>query len=151
MGGSDSAQVAGDPNDLDSVEASPTGVDSITVNDIEELAPLRERIASMIVDCDADRGFEVELVASELVTNALEHGGVDVVHVEVRRRAEQLELTVAAADRGASGTFHPDPDVPDPHDTRGRGLVIVRALARSYRVRIEGGVRYDEVVMALDA
>ncbi|MEP4650580.1 MAG: ATP-binding protein, partial [Ilumatobacter sp.] len=88
--------------------------------------------------------------ASELVTNALEHGGVDTVHVDVRRRPTELDLVVAAADTGPERTYHPDPDLPDPQDARGRGLVIVRALSQSYRVRVEGGFRYDEVVMTLD-
>ena len=122
---------------------------SITVSTIGELGACRAAIAALLVDCDPDRCFDAEVVVSELVTNALEHGRARTVDVQVRRRGSRLDLVVASAARGAPGSYHPDPDVPDPDDARGRGIVIVRALAESYRVLVHDGTRCDEVVMSL--
>lgn len=145
VSGKDSAHVSGGPSGQSDTHPS----ESVEVTSLSGVAACRQRIVALIADCDGDRCFDAEVVVSELVTNALEHGQVDVVHVEAQRRPGHLDLVVASPDQGASGTFHPDPDLPDPHDARGRGLVIVRALADSYLVRVQAGIRYDEVVMSL--
>jgi anti-sigma regulatory factor (Ser/Thr protein kinase) len=92
---------------------------------------------------ERDRGVDdLELVVSELVTNALRHGG--------SREGNPIELTVLdgphgtrveVRDRGEGflAPWSPGPD--DPWEPGGRGLQIVDRLARHWGVeRSEGTV-----------
>jgi two-component sensor histidine kinase len=68
------------------------------------------------VSLDGDKATALALVFSELLQNALEHGG-DRIRVELARRNEEVVLTIAddgGGIRGAAGT----------------GLSIVEALVR---------------------
>jgi two-component sensor histidine kinase len=69
------------------------------------------------VSMQGDRATALALVFSELLQNALEHGG-DAVTVELARRNGEVRLSVA--DDGAWGGTAED----------GTGLSIVRALVR---------------------
>jgi two-component sensor histidine kinase/putative methionine-R-sulfoxide reductase with GAF domain len=84
------------------------------------------------VSLAGDRATALALVFSELLGNALEHGG-DSVQVELVRRDD--EVVLAIADDGAGMGAAPD----------GTGLSIVRALVRDElrgRLRLEDGAGF---------
>ncbi|HEY1366577.1 MAG TPA: GAF domain-containing protein [Gaiellaceae bacterium] len=121
-----------------------------------ELAELLERLRVMIVQGLAggkvvearlaqvslagDRATALALVFSELLQNALEHGG-DAVRIELTRR--DGEVVLAIADTG-----------PGPGDgAAGTGLSIVRALVRDelqgeFELRSDGGTLAEVVFPA---
>jgi anti-sigma regulatory factor (Ser/Thr protein kinase) len=70
---------------------------------------------------------DLALVASELVTNAIEHGS-GPVDVSARRRPDgvQVEVTSGVTAR------HPDRLDPPPVRASGRGLLVVDALAADW-------------------
>jgi anti-sigma regulatory factor (Ser/Thr protein kinase) len=76
---------------------------------------------------------DVELVVSELVTNAVRHGrGEITMHLEVAPD----RVVVGVQDQGAG---HPSPREPDATDANGRGLALVAVLATQWGVRPEPG------------
>ncbi len=73
---------------------------------------------------------DTELVASELVANAVRAGArVIDIHVDVHR--DHVEVAVVD-----DGTGWPTPRTPDAGDTSGRGLQIVTSLALSWGVTV---------------
>ncbi len=74
---------------------------------------------------------DVELAASELVTNAVIHAAGEV-HVALRRLPDGVELEVEDAGEAA-----PVLRVADHEESGGRGLAIVDALARAWGVQEE--------------
>jgi two-component sensor histidine kinase/putative methionine-R-sulfoxide reductase with GAF domain len=120
-------------------------------DDDVELADLLDRLRAMLVQgvgagkaietdldpvsLDGQRANALALVFSELVGNALEHGG-DRVRIELRRRDGEALLAVADDGGGIGGA-------PD-----GTGLSIVRALVRdelrgTLELSSEGGLRAE--------
>ena len=89
----------------------------------------------------ADVAEDVELVVSELVTNAVvastgedgrpryadEGGGLPIVHL--RLRSDQLRLVVEVWDPSPQA---PEARQPEPDAENGRGLVLVEALSRRW-------------------
>ena len=93
---------------------------------------VRQALAAWGMD---DLSGDAELLASELVANAAEHGDGKPVSLALRRYADPdgrpaitCEVTGAAPRRAPRL-------VPGPDAERGRGLAIVEALARSSGVR----------------
>ena len=88
-------------------------------------------------DVDDESAADITLVASELVTNAVEYGTGDPVEITVRRCADLVELTVAAAAREL-----PIPAwEPAPVDAaRGRGLFLVGELSDRLSIIAEDDV-----------
>lgn len=79
----------------------------------------------------------LELVASELVTNAVRHSGTGSVVVYVRVGAPSLLIKVCDRGPGVEGRTQE----PGPLDEGGRGLFLVEALSRSWgtsTVEIDG-------------
>ncbi len=94
------------------------------------------------VSLAGDRATALALVFSELLQNALEHGG-DAVRIELARRNGDAVLTIADDGHGIDD------------DASGTGLSIVRALVRDelkgrLDLRNEGGTR-AEVVFPVEA
>lgn len=76
---------------------------------------------------------DVELVVSELVTNAVRHGhGRITMHLEVAPD----RVVVGVQDEGAA---RPAPRQPDVSEVNGRGLALVAILATEWGVRPEPG------------
>lgn len=67
------------------------------------------------------------LLLSEAFTNAVRYGGGEEVTVSVHARRERIRVEVVDAGRGALPHY-----VDDPSGERGRGLPIMRALARDW-------------------
>ncbi|HEX9597939.1 MAG TPA: GAF domain-containing protein [Gaiellaceae bacterium] len=83
------------------------------------------------------RATALALVFSELLQNALEHGG-DTVRIELERRNGDVVLAIADSGNGIRD------------DAEGTGLSIVRALVRdelkgSFELRADGGTRAEVV------
>ena len=74
----------------------------------------------------ADQVDDVVLVASELVTNAVEHGTGGDIEVSVKASNACVELSVTAP---SDGLPRPADGVPPVDALRGRGLLIVAALS----------------------
>lgn len=79
----------------------------------------------------------VELLASELVTNAVRHGGGPSV---MRCVIENDRLTVSVSDRSEAPPTLQSPAPLDPH---GRGLRLVATLAERWGVNVRPGYGKD--------
>lgn len=113
---------------------------------LSSLAPVRARLAAALerAGWTGDEGARIVLVASEALTNAIEHGSVPGARVEVGVSVgpDAVELRVRDAGRpGRSGWTPPGPPAPD--GVRGRGLLIMRALADDLDLR--AGARGTEL------
>ena len=92
---------------------------------------------------------DAELLASELVANAAEHGDGKPISLALRRHAEPDEqpgITCEVTD-GSPATPRRTERAPDAE--RGRGLTIVEALARSSGVRASQGGKTSWFTLAL--
>jgi len=69
---------------------------------------------------------DAQLVVTELVTNALVHAG-STCELSARLAGGVLRLEVADTGRGV-----PDPQLPEPFEERGRGLLLVSALSTAW-------------------
>ncbi|MFI1396924.1 ATP-binding protein [Streptomyces sp. NPDC020681] len=106
--------------------------------DLTAVPEVRRVLRELLHQCGKPESDVAELLASELVTNALihtDHGAVvtatvapSTVRVEVRDF--MAGLPEAAEPSG--------PSVPDVLDTHGRGLVLVQSLADAWGVRTQG-------------
>jgi len=78
---------------------------------------------------------DAELLASELVANAAEHGDGKPISLALRRHAEPGEQPGITCEVTDGSPAMPRRTEPGPGAERGRGLAIVDALARSSGVR----------------
>jgi anti-sigma regulatory factor (Ser/Thr protein kinase) len=78
---------------------------------------------------------DAELLASELVANAAEHGDSKPIGLALRRHAEPGEQPGITCEVTDTSPAMPRRTEPGPDAERGRGLAIVEALARSSGVR----------------
>jgi len=93
---------------------------------------VRRRVANVALGCGAspDEALVVELLASEVVTNAVVHGP-ERGHVAVRAGVRDGAFTVAVTDQGHGGPVLRDPE---PTEPSGRGLHVVANLASAWGV-----------------
>ncbi|WP_258726333.1 ATP-binding protein [Cellulomonas sp. NS3] len=93
---------------------------------------VRRRVANVALGHGAspDESLVIELLTSELVTNAVVHGP-DEAHVGVRTAYQDGAFSVAVTDRGTGL-----PVLRDPHPTElsGRGLHVVANLASTWGI-----------------
>ncbi|MFE9421657.1 ATP-binding protein [Kitasatospora sp. NPDC006697] len=100
--------------------------------DLAALAPLRARLRAALADWGlAELADTAELLASELVTNALLHTGAGAVLDAAPTGAGGLLVEV----RDEGGGL-PAPRSADADATSGRGLLLVEALADRWGVRL---------------
>jgi len=96
-----------------------------------EVGHARRHVAAACDGLPRDVVEVAKLLTSELVTNAMEHGGGDIA-VTVERASS--ELRVAVRDGGSGGLRAGGRD----HDrTGGRGLMLVESLSASWGVAAE--------------
>ncbi len=108
----------------------------------------RRFVVDSLADEPAAMREDVELVTSELVTNALLHGGAPV-RLRVLRTADAVRLEVEDAGRQAPVPLQPSADA-----MTGRGLALVAALSTAWGVergRDGGKVVWAEVGGSPDA
>lgn len=102
--------------------------------DPQERGSRRERIA-IAEHCDGRLAPEVvhdmQLVASELVTNAFEHGARGVVTLDINVHGDSATVTVTST--GSSvGILNPNLwTFPEPTQASGRGLALTRAMSQA--------------------
>ena len=100
----------------------------------------RQAIASLSEHVPEDTLYQLNLLVTELVTNAVRHAGIgpaSSVGLEVTVCDELI--FVAVTDPG--GGFDADVGVPDPLDEGGRGLFLVQQIAERWGVANEHGTR----------
>jgi anti-sigma regulatory factor (Ser/Thr protein kinase) len=78
-----------------------------------------------------DLSADAELLASELVANAAEHGDGKPISLALRRHADCAGRPAVTCEVTDSAPRFAPQLVPGPDAERGRGLMIVEALARS--------------------
>jgi anti-sigma regulatory factor (Ser/Thr protein kinase) len=71
---------------------------------------------------------QAQLAVSELVTNAVMHGGASIT---VTLECEDDLLTLVVEDRGGRGVVQPG-DLEDPAPVSGRGLLLVQAMSSAW-------------------
>jgi anti-sigma regulatory factor (Ser/Thr protein kinase) len=136
-------------------------IDQITVTDSETIraelpadltsasqarTAVREALAAWGMDRLTD---DAELMASELVANAAEHGDSTPIGLALRRHAqpsEQPGITCEVTDASAA---LPQRTSPSLDAERGRGLAIVNALAQSSGVRASQSGKTSWFTLAL--
>lgn len=90
----------------------------------------RKHVADACRDYDGDLACTAMLLASELITNALEHGS-GVITVLVSLTPSQVRVDVAD-----ESPLHPTSRAADPDDENGRGLLIVEHLASAWGMQL---------------
>ena len=95
-------------------------------------AAIRQALAAWHMDQLSD---DAELLASELVANAAEHGDGKPIGLALRRHAEPGERPGVTCEVTGTAPEYSQRQAPGPDAERGRGLAIVAALARSSGVR----------------
>jgi anti-sigma regulatory factor (Ser/Thr protein kinase) len=103
--------------------------------DLVEVAAARRFVRAMLGDVPPAVSADAQLIASELVTNAVEHGRGSSVIMELHRRDAEVDVMVESVG--------PAPDVGEVEQWRvasvdeitGRGLGIIRNVASRVDVR----------------
>lgn len=121
-------------------------IERLTVASLSDLAAARRLVHTAAQSALGEtRAADVELVTSELVTNALEHGAGPPVDVDVAAAA--TGITIAVASRSADLPV-PSTEPAPVTQLRGRGLQIVSAL--SDHVLVTGADGHLAVVVRFD-
>lgn len=108
----------------------------VVASDLAEVAAARRFVGEGLRGrFDADMIADVELITSELVTNAVEHGAVHDVTIILRCDDDEVSVTVVSV--GASPGVGPIPtwELPIADEVMGRGLAIVRLVADRVEVQ----------------
>ncbi len=107
---------------------SPRDVRSLTLSaDVANLGQIREFVAGAARDNNAceDTIEELQLVVSELATNAMHYNDADTVSVGVQSDGSSWTIEVSNADN--LGELKA-PELPEPSALTGRGLFLVDAM-----------------------
>ena len=92
---------------------------------------------------------DAELLASELVANAAEHGDGKPISLALRRHADPGEQPGITCEITDGSPAMPQRTEPGPDAERGRGLAIVNTLARSSGVRASEAGKTSWFTLAL--
>ena len=109
-------------------------------------AAIRQALTGWQMDQLSD---DAELLASELVANAAEHGDGQPIGLAVRRHAEPDGHQGITCEVTDTAPEQPQPQTPGPDAERGRGLTIVAALAQSSGVRASQAGKTSWFTLAL--
>jgi anti-sigma regulatory factor (Ser/Thr protein kinase) len=132
------------------VSQEESGVEtSVTFPGLPAIVPSARRFVSGIL-AGSPRAAEMELIATELATNAIRHSpaGHDGGEFTITIRAEDGWVRIEVSDTG-TGQWYP-PESGDPDAEYGRGLAIVAALADKFGhdVTAKGQVMWAETCWA---
>ena len=103
-----------------------------------QVAPARRFVRRTVGDADFSVVDDLQLIVSELFTNAVEHGSSEAIEVVVTQRPDCVSVTVDS--RGPTPDVGPATDwhVAGAEALSGRGLGIVRELADDLVVERDG-------------
>jgi len=136
--------------DMIESESTSHGVHELTAaSDPAMIATLRHRVADIARQSGATDGIvdDLELAASELATNVVQHTDADTIRMVLRCEPSEWVLVVDDAE----GLLELDPDtVPDPTSLTGRGLFIVQAIMDDVRIVGEGPRRRVRCAKRID-
>jgi anti-sigma regulatory factor (Ser/Thr protein kinase) len=101
------------------------------------LSAMRDHIATTLHDLGEDHRYDVVLVATELVSNVLDHTP-GTGRLRIFRHNARCEITIEVDDRSSAQPVHGQSRL---GGSRGRGIVVVDNLAREWgtRPRPDGG------------
>ncbi|MDQ0381238.1 ATP-binding protein [Amycolatopsis thermophila] len=99
------------------------------------LVAVRHWAARALSDLGEDHLAAVQLVATELLTNAYAHGG-GAGRLRLRRDADPCRIRIEVDDHSA---VHPVPARPGPGEPGGRGLAMVTKLTDDWGSRPRDG------------
>ena len=120
--------------------ASPSMV--LIPADLSSLAVVRAAIKEALdaAGWDVDAAARVVLATSEATANAVEHGSLPGELVEIVSQVTEEEAMVRVLDSGGSYPWdrRVDTESPDASAPRGRGLVLINALAQGVEARPAG-------------
>ncbi|QDY81143.1 ATP-binding protein [Streptomyces qinzhouensis] len=85
---------------------------------------------------------DAELVVSELVTNAVRHGGGTAVTLRVRHTGDAVRIEVTDGNPAAA-----KPRAAGPDDESGRGLGIVAAVSQQWGVSSDGCTTWSRLAL----
>jgi len=125
------------------------GHELTAASDPAMIATLRHRVADIAresgaTDCIVD---DLELAASELATNVVQHTDAATIRMVLRRDPSEWVLVVDDAE----GLSELDPTtVPDPTSLTGRGLFIVQAIMDDVRIVGDGHRRRVRCARRID-
>lgn len=97
--------------------------------DLAEVGTARRFIRANLADVSDEVNADAQLVASELVTNAVEHGTGGPVVMALRREPASLALTVESVGPAPEVGAVDEWEVAPVEQITGRGLGIVRSIA----------------------
>jgi anti-sigma regulatory factor (Ser/Thr protein kinase) len=108
----------------------------------ESLARVRSELTSALAGAGwtSEPISRVLVAVGEAVTNAVEHGSEGVATVQLEAIVEGDHATVKVSDDGCTGHACPEsiPSPPPVSSLRGRGLVMIHALADDVKIRRRG-------------
>lgn len=103
--------------------------------DLTELVSVRDALADALETCgwSEEDAFRVLLCADEAIANACEHGGCGLI--DVRFDVDEVAASFTVDDRRGYSLPIPTPaTLPAESSEHGRGLILMRALADTFRV-----------------
>jgi anti-sigma regulatory factor (Ser/Thr protein kinase) len=134
------------------VEAGPRLIVFVFPN-IPESVPIARLHVRTALGCHGlgEYADDAEIITSELVTNAIQHGsndGTGPIAVTLARVLHPAAVTVVVSDSSSQGPIRRDTPADSDH---GRGLQIVEALSAHWGWRQEDGGKAVFAVLAREA
>ncbi len=106
--------------------------------DVQQVSAARRFVRQALVDASDEISGDLQLIVSELVTNAIEHGTGDTVSIGVEEVADGYAIVVTSADGRADIAPKDEWAIAAAASRSGRGLGIVREVADRVDVRRSG-------------
>jgi serine/threonine-protein kinase RsbW len=111
--------------------------------DLAALGAVRSRLADALARerWTDDAASSVLTASTEALANAVEHGSAPGARIDVAVEVTSLDARVRVLDAGRPGSVTPlgEHEAPPVTSLRGRGRLMMRALAQEMQVRPHGG------------